>query len=236
MPDDKRNLYQRLHAAIQEVGPVKKDTEIGFGRSSYKATTYDNVLSNIKPALIRHGIVIEARTEVAEHSSYEYVGQGGEVKTGWKCDVVAEVAFVNIDDPKDRFSCTAPGTGMDSQDKAPGKAFTYAVKYALRQALMATTGENEEERPDHEASRPAPRPEKRPQQQGGSKFATEPQTKLINIKGKNVFGDAWEAKKAETLGHYGVTSTKELTIDQASKIIDRLVKLEEEKSLNEMGV
>jgi hypothetical protein len=236
MSDDKRNLYQRLAAAILDIPPIEKDTSIEVKQGqSYRATTYDGAITKIRPVLLRHGIVFSQEVLESTNDSYEYETKYGQ-KVGFLTYVRVRLTFINVDNPDERIVSDGVGTGMDSQDKAAGKALTYARKTALFGILMTSTGDNEESRPDHEATRTAPRPEKRPQAQGSSEFATEPQTKLVNIKGKNVFGDAWEAKKAETLGHYGVTSTKELTFDQASKIIDRLVKLEEEMSLDDMGV
>ena len=50
--------------------------------------------------------------------------------------------FVNIDNPEEYIDVTSYGDGVDSQDKAPGKAITYSDKYALLKAYKIITGED----------------------------------------------------------------------------------------------
>jgi hypothetical protein len=57
-----------------------------------------------------------------------------------------EIAFVNMDDPKDRAIVHISGHATDSGDKAPGKAVSYAVKVAILKLFGIETGENEESR------------------------------------------------------------------------------------------
>lgn len=58
--------------------------------------------------------------------------------------------FVNIEKPEEFIEITTYGDGVDSQDKAVGKAMTYADKYALLKAYKIETGED----PDQNASEP----------------------------------------------------------------------------------
>ena len=50
--------------------------------------------------------------------------------------------FVNIEKPEEFIDITTYGDGVDSQDKAPGKAMTYADKYALLKAYKIITGDD----------------------------------------------------------------------------------------------
>ena len=56
--------------------------------------------------------------------------------------------FVNIDKPDEYIDITTYGDGVDTQDKAPGKAMTYGDKYALLKAYKIQTGDD----PDQNAS------------------------------------------------------------------------------------
>ena len=56
--------------------------------------------------------------------------------------------FVNTEDPADFCETTTYGDGVDSNDKAPGKAMTYADKYALLKAYKIITGDD----PDQDKS------------------------------------------------------------------------------------
>ena len=51
--------------------------------------------------------------------------------------------FVNIDNPTEFIDVETFGDGVDSQDKAPGKAMTYADKYALLKAYKIETGKTQ---------------------------------------------------------------------------------------------
>jgi len=47
-----------------------------------------------------------------------------------------------VDKPEEYLDITTYGDGIDSQDKAPGKAMTYGDKYALLKAYKIRTGED----------------------------------------------------------------------------------------------
>lgn len=50
--------------------------------------------------------------------------------------------FVNIDKPEEYIDIDTYGDGVDSGDKAPGKAMTYSDKYALMKAYKIITGDD----------------------------------------------------------------------------------------------
>ena len=56
--------------------------------------------------------------------------------------------FVCTDDPSSFIDIVSYGDGVDTQDKAPGKAMTYSDKYALMKAYKIQTGDD----PDQYAS------------------------------------------------------------------------------------
>jgi ERF superfamily. len=56
--------------------------------------------------------------------------------------------FVNIDKPEEYIDIKTYGDGLDTGDKAPGKAMTYGDKYALMKGYKISTGDD----PDKEAS------------------------------------------------------------------------------------
>lgn len=59
-----------------------------------------------------------------------------------------KIRFVNLDNTSDFIETVAYGDGVDSLDKAPGKAMTYSDKYALMKAYKMLTGDD----PDQNAS------------------------------------------------------------------------------------
>ena len=75
------------------------------------------------------------------------------------------VRFVNVDKPEEYIDITTYGDGVDSQDKAPGKAMTYGDKYALLKAYKIITGDD----PDQTASAPLNGKEQKPVQRLGAR-------------------------------------------------------------------
>jgi len=138
--DPKLNIYQRLSAVMNEVDYIQKDKKQGM---RYSIVSHDVVTAKVRPFLLKHGIVYPV--SIKEH------WQDGNM-TG----VLAEVSFVNVDDPQDRVVVQSMGYGIDDQDKGPGKAVSYAVKYALLKVLGLETGDDPDENQDAKKKEPEP--------------------------------------------------------------------------------
>lgn len=146
------NIYQRMSAATSEISRVAKNLNVGFGKSSYKATGEADVLAAVKPIEEKYGIYsYPVSREIVESGVLESVSEYNGEKTTKKLfqmRVSTVYRFVNIDKPEEFIDITTYGDGVDSQDKAPGKAMTYADKYALLKAYKIMTGDD----PDQNAS------------------------------------------------------------------------------------
>lgn len=118
-------LLQRLHAVMQEVSYVQKDKEI----TSYKVVTHDKVTKAVRPALVKHGV-------------FYYPHSIARQQNGKLTEIDMTVRFVSVDDAADHLDVPTCGYGLDTGDKGPGKAMSYAVKYALLKALGLETGED----------------------------------------------------------------------------------------------
>lgn len=121
-----RNIYQRLHAVMQEVDYIQKEKRQGM---RYSIVSHDAVTAKVRPLMVKHGVVYFPTA-----FKMEQVGN----RTQLACDVV----FQNIDDTADFVRVSTAGYGIDDQDKGPGKAISYAVKYALLKALGLETGDD----------------------------------------------------------------------------------------------
>jgi hypothetical protein len=64
---------------------------------------------------------------------------------GNRTEIVMLGTFINVDKPEERIEFTGYGFGVDSSDKGPGIAMSYAKKMVLAQALMLNTKEDIEE-------------------------------------------------------------------------------------------
>lgn len=145
---DQKNIFQRMSAITQEISTVAKNLSVDAGKSSYKAVGEADVLAAVKPIEAKHG-VYSYPFERCIVESGEMVSQ---TKFGERKQLFMRVAtvyrFVNVDNPDDFIDIQTYGDGVDTQDKAPGKAMTYGDKYALLKAYKIQTGDD----PDQNAS------------------------------------------------------------------------------------
>ena len=62
--------------------------------------------------------------------------------------------FVNIDNPAEFIEIETLGDGVDPQDKASGKAQTYADKYALLKCYKIPTGDDPDQAKNKKPKKP----------------------------------------------------------------------------------
>ena len=134
------NIYQRINAVRQDIGYIQKDKSVSTGGSSYKAVSHDAVIGMLREHLIKHGVIVT--TSLIE-GTFDQKEEGSKQRLYHACFTVT---FINADRPDDQFSNTYPAHALDSGDKAPGKAISYATKYALLKTFNIETGEDEESR------------------------------------------------------------------------------------------
>lgn len=151
--DTTLNIFQRMMKATAEINRVAKNLKVDIGKSqSYKAVAEADVLEAVKPVEEKFGIysypvkraIIKDDTYITKNT---YNGNETE-KTTFFLRLEVTYRFVNVDKPEEFIDITTYGDGVDTQDKAPGKAMTYADKYALLKAYKIQTGED----PDATAS------------------------------------------------------------------------------------
>lgn len=145
---DQRNIFQRMSAITSEISTVAKNLSVDAGKSSYKAVGEADVLAAVKPIEAKHGVysypVSRTITDSGEMVSTTKYGERKQLFMR----VETVYRFVNIDKPDEYIDITTYGDGVDTQDKAPGKAMTYGDKYALLKAYKIQTGDD----PDQNAS------------------------------------------------------------------------------------
>lgn len=212
------NIFQKMLKATEKINTVAKNLKVDISKTmSYKAVSESDILEAVKPIETEFGIysypfernVIE--TEVLE-TVKEYNGQRTESKQLFM-RLEVKYRFVNVDKPDEYVDITTYGDGVDSQDKAPGKAMTYADKYALMKAYKIQTGED----PDKEPSGDLKGVEK-------TKI-TKATPKQIEILAK-VYKDD---NLAKLLSANGITKLEDLSVQKASELIKKLGEKKEEK-------
>jgi hypothetical protein len=134
------NLYQRINEVRKEINYVKKDKNVG----TYKAVTHDQVTGMVRQHMVKHGIV--SYPVFVEGSMNLLIDQDGNMGKQARYEATYDFVFVNADEPQETLTIRVQSHGMDSQDKAPGKALSYAKKYAILKLFEIETGEDEESR------------------------------------------------------------------------------------------
>ena len=142
------NIYQKMSAITQEISTVAKNLQVGEGKNQYKAVGEADVLAAVKPIEAKHGVYsYPFDREIVESGEMVSTTKYGDRKSLY-LRVRTIYRFVNVDEPSEFIDITTYGDGVDSQDKAPGKAMTYGDKYALLKAYKIQTGDD----PDQTAS------------------------------------------------------------------------------------
>ena len=176
------NIYQRMSLITAEISAVAKNLQVGEGRNQYKAVGEADVLAAVRPIENKYGVYsYPMEREVVESAVLtnvsEYKGQTKETKKQFmRLKVVYR--FVNVDNPQEYIDITTYGDGVDTQDKAPGKAMTYADKYALLKAYKIITGDDpdqkmSEEFTDIQKKKPAPKSTEAKSRQPEEELITE---------------------------------------------------------------
>lgn len=195
----KLNIYEKLLAITSEMQTVAKNLTIEMGKGKYKAVGEVDVINAVKPLEVKYGVysypVSRVITESKEITNkYDTINQFMRVETTYR--------FVNVENPSEYVDTITYGDGVDSQDKAPGKAMTYADKYALLKAYKVATGDDPDQTPSDEFK---------------GKTITHATPKQIKTL-KELFTD----DRIEAMLQYAkVSKLEELTLEQASTFIEK---------------
>jgi hypothetical protein len=139
--DTARNIYARMAAITAELPWVEKSLEVDTGGGKYKAVGSSDILAAVKPVEHKHGVYSwPLSTKILSSEMVTKTFNSGKSRTEMNMRVEVVYRFVNVDAPEEHVDVTAYGDGIDSQDKAPGKASTYAIKYALISAYKIAAG------------------------------------------------------------------------------------------------
>ena len=126
-----KNVHQRIAAVMEKVSYIQREEKKGM---TYRVVSHDKVTALLRPAMMECGVAC-------------YPVRCDHTHNGNRAECSMTVRFVNIDAPTDFIDVQSFGYGVDTQDKGPGKAMSYAVKYALLKTFCLETGDD----PDNES-------------------------------------------------------------------------------------
>ena len=194
-----KNIYAKIQAVAADLISIEKDMQVGSGSYAYKAVSDLQVTKKVKEAEQKHGIVsIPVSQKIESFEPIKTQTKNGE-KITYSMLIKMTLRIFDVESGES-IEIETFGHGVDSGDKAPGKASTYARKYGLLNAYKIATGED----PDAEKSKD---------------IETTPQPGEKEAAVKAYLLKHTEAMQA-ILQHFNVPSLDDLGPDQITKIYD----------------
>lgn len=219
-------IIKLLSAVMEDAGAVRKGDRNTHQNFNFRGI--DAVVNAVSPALRKHGVVV---LPTVNECIYETVIVGQNKTSMGHVRLDVSYGFYAPDGTS--VTARVSAESMDSGDKATAKAMSVAFRTALLQVLCLPTDDTDPDASTYERSpsRIAPKPLKtetgmkvpddqqgKPSDDGGSKLVTENQIKMMHQVLKQIEGD--EALLHELAGK---ASVKELTVGEASKVIEQLL-------------
>ncbi len=223
------NIYEKMMLITDEVGVVEKNLKVQVTKnSSYQAVSERDILDKVKPIEKKYRVYsYPFSRQIIENDTLVKKNDYGE-SNQFYLRLQTIYRFINIDEPDEYIDITTYGDGIDTGDKATGKAMTYADKYALMKAYKISTGDDPDKDPSPEKVLTKQKP----------KVVTKEQTQeelenMIDYEYQQALRMSGQDEK-EMLGHYGVESADKLTLQQKKEaIVVMKTKIKKAKSILE---
>ena len=143
------NIYEKMSAITNELGVVAKNLNVDMGKGkSYKAVQEKDVLDAVKPIEEKYRVYSYPKERKILDSAILEKEGNGYISKNMYLRIETTYEFVNLDKPDEKITMTSYADGIDSGDKATGKAMTYSDKYSLLNAYKIATGDD----PDKDGS------------------------------------------------------------------------------------
>ena len=140
--------FNEVIKAVQADKRLVPDLLKAENGNNFRAVSESAILEVINPILIEHEWFYEVRVKKSDLQIREAYGSKGK-KLQFIATVEVAVVFHNCLFPEEMVGTESVGMGIDDNDKAMGKAYTYAVKYALLKLFRLRYGDDA----DFEASK-----------------------------------------------------------------------------------
>lgn len=202
------NIFQKINEVMKAIEYLTKDDKVEFGNTKYKAISEEKVTTAVRKELVKQGIVIIPIMQ--ESTVTELIRTDKSVNQ--RADVHTRYRIQNIDDVNDFIEVESNGSGVDTQDKAVGKAMTYAYKYMLLRTFAIPTGED----PDKISS--AETDYKIQSEINAEKVIDKTKVQALNksIENAGITDEVVEL----ILSQYGYTSTSEIKVKDYNSIVN----------------
>lgn len=216
------NIYEKMSAIVNELGTVAKNLSVDLGKGkAYKAVQEKDVLDAVKPLEEKYRVYSYPKErKVIDNSILEKETSYGTTKNLYM-RIETTYEFVNLDKPEEKVTMVSYGDGIDSGDKAPGKAMTYSDKYSLLKAYKIATGDD----PDKDAS-----PEGGYNKSSKKETTLEGSQRIALLNEINELENELDIPHEKTLEIYKVKSTNEMTDSQLLNCVNQMKQVKENKN------
>lgn len=180
---------------MNDVESLSKDGGVSYKSTNYKYLSAEKTIKVMREELAKHKLVVYPVKQESQ-------------RNGNITHLDITYRLVDTENPEDFIEVVSCGDGMDTADKASGKAMTYAYKYMFWRTFCIPVGDD----PDKIAS------EQLVDEQKASQSATEPITEL---QGKSLQG-VLKSKNCDVqkfFSEYHITKLSELTKQQYAQAV-----------------
>jgi hypothetical protein len=141
------NITKAIIEVMKSVKGIDKTMTIGTGSNAYKGVSDQIVKQIIGDAMAANGLAIiptkvDNKATLSQWDEVDQYSKSTPKDTKRKQSVFVEVetSYLLLHESGEYLTIAGFGHGVDSQDKAAGKATTYALKYALLYTFLIPTG------------------------------------------------------------------------------------------------
>jgi hypothetical protein len=159
-----KQLAKAVLAVMDEVKNIEKNMTVGGQGNSYKGVSDKDVKLKVGQAMQKHGLCllpISVEDEMRIDRWEETTNYG--VKQKQSVFVSVRTRYMLLHESGESMEIAGYGHGTDPQDKAAGKATTYALKYALLYTFLVPTGDIDDADKTHSDQHATPPPAPAPQ-------------------------------------------------------------------------
>jgi len=146
-------ISKAIIKVTQSVKNLEKNATVGFGRNSYDGTKMFDVMIAFNTTMSENGLSI-LTTDVQDDVRVERWEENGRTRQSIFCSV--KVKYLLLHTSGESIELCSYGHGVDSQDKASGKALTYALKNCLINTFLTPVGKVDDTDSEHSDNIPVP--------------------------------------------------------------------------------
>lgn len=148
-------ISKAIIKVTQSVKNLEKNATVGFGRNSYDGTKMFDVMIAFNTTMSENGLSI-LTTDIKDDVRVERWEENGRNRQQIFCSV--KVKYLLLHTSGESIELCSYGHGVDSQDKASGKALTYSLKNLLVNTFLTPVGKVDDTDATHSDSIPIPQP------------------------------------------------------------------------------